>query len=548
MFKTLSAKLTAVLLGLLGLIGLLYISLSLFSTQMYLQEVNQQLNRSLAQHLVSEKILIEGSQINQAALEDLFHMLMVINPNIEIYLLDVSGNVLACSAPVEKLKHKQVSLLPIKRFLEGSQPMPILGDDPQDLHRQKVFSVAPVSAQASGAAVLGDPASLAAPASPLGSAPAAPKVQGSIPIARSPLGDEPLASRSPSSTVHPIAGYLYVVLGGKAYDSVAQMLQGSYILRLSTWIIVASMVLTLLAGILLFKFLTHRLTHLTQAMETFKQADFAEPAALTHVKAVETRQGDEIDRLGATFNQMAERIQQQMHGLKKTDLLRRELVANVSHDLRTPIASLQGYLETLLLKEGSLSAQQQRDYLEIALRHSERLGKLVSELFELAKLDAQLAPPALESFSLGELVQDVVQEFQLAAQKKGVVLKAELQNDTPFVRADIGMMERVLENLIENALRYTPNGGTVTVSMLLEAGCITLQVADTGCGISAADLPHIFDRFYRVEKARQNNGDGAGLGLAIAKRILDLHGIPITVCSEVNQGTCFSLRLSVHIA
>ena len=513
MFKTLSAKLTAVLLGLLGLIGLVYISLSLFSTQMYLQEVNQQLNRSLAQHLVSEKILIEGNQINQAALEELFHMLMVINPNIEIYLLDPAGKVLACSAPIEKLKHKQVSLLPIKRFLDGSQPMPILGDDPQDLHRQKVFSAAPIPVKAAAQQILPNHAA------------------------------ETRQISAPAIVNGPIAGYLYVVLGGKAYDSVAQMLQGSYILRLSTWIIVASVALTLLAGIVLFRFLTHRLTRLTQAMETFKQADFAEPAALTQVPGVATRQGDEIDRLGATFNQMAERIQQQMQGLKKTDLLRRELVANVSHDLRTPLASLQGYLETLLLKEGSLSARQQRDYLEIALRHSERLGKLVSELFELAKLDAQLAPLALEPFSLSELVQDVVQEFQLAAQKKGVTLRAELRKDAPFVRADIGMMERVLENLIENALRYTPEAGAVTVSIMAAAEFITLQVTDTGCGIPAADLPHIFDRFYRVEKARQDNGDGAGLGLAIAKRILDLHGSLIEAHSVSGQGTTFRFYL-----
>ncbi|HLA74662.1 MAG TPA: sensor histidine kinase, partial [Gammaproteobacteria bacterium] len=108
---------------------------------------------------------------------------------------------------------------------------------------------------------------------------------------------------------------------------------------------------------------------------------------------------------------------------------------------------------------------------------------------------------------------------------------------------DIGMMERVLENLIENALRYTPAGGTVTVSIIPAGDCIHLQVADTGCGIPAADLPHIFDRFYRVEKARQDNGDGAGLGLAIAKRILDLHGSLIEAHSVSGQGTTFRFYL-----
>src|SRR5207244_5552927 len=126
--------------------------------------------------------------------------------------------------------------------------------------------------------------------------------------------------------------------------------------------------------------------------------------------------GDEVDRLAVTFNEMSSRIALQVAKLKEVDLLRRELVANVSHDLRTPLASLQGYLDTLLLKEGQLSAEEQRRFLEIASRHSERLGKLIEELFELAKLDSQVTPIRVEPFSMPELVQDVVQKFQLRAE------------------------------------------------------------------------------------------------------------------------------------
>ncbi|MEO7397858.1 MAG: ATP-binding protein, partial [Ilumatobacteraceae bacterium] len=190
--------------------------------------------------------------------------------------------------------------------------------------------------------------------------------------------------------------------------------------------------------------------------------------------------------------------------------------------------------------------QEQRNYLEIALHHSERLAKLIAELFELAKLDAQSTPLALEPIAMGELVQDVVQELQLAAQQKGVVLNMELQDDLPFVNIDIGLMERVLENLIDNALRYTPSGGTVTVSLVRQDETIRVQISDTGCGIAPDDLPYIFDRFYRVEKTRHQQIGGSGLGLAITKRIMELHGTSIQASSIVNRGTIFSFNLNIY--
>lgn len=485
MFKTLSAKLAAVLLGLLCLIGALYIALTLFSTQMYQQEVNQKLNWTLAEHLVAEKTLMLEDKVNQGALNELFQMLMVINPNIEIYLLDTQGRILACSVPSELLQRKQVRLAPLQKFLDGKTAAPILGDDPRAAQGGKIFSVAPVS------------------------------VGGAT------------------------QGYLYVVLAGQAYDSVAQIRQGSYILHISMWVIAASLLLTLGAGLLLFRYLTRRLARLADAMDSFQRAGFPDAG---HV-AVAT-QGDEIDRLGVTFSRMSQRITDQVSKLKQTDTLRRELVANVSHDLRTPLAALQGYLETLLLKEGVLSAEQQRQYLEIACRHSERLGRLVAELFELAKLDSEVTQIQAEPFALGELVQDVAQKYQLVAESKQIRVEVACENDLPFVSADVGLIERVLANLIENALRYTPPNGTVTVAVTHGEKTVRVRVSDTGCGIPAQDLPYIFDRFYRVEKARQTHAGGAGLGLAIAKRILDLHGSAIRVESELGLGTAFIFELN----
>lgn len=491
MFKTLYAKLAAVFLAIFSLLGILYVFVAFFITRMYLQEVNQKLNRSLAKNLVSETSLLERGRVNEAALKELFHMLMVINPNIEIYLLDNKGRILAYSAPPGTVKRETVALEPLRRFAEETGIFPILGDDPRDLRRRKVFSVCPI-----------------------------PKEGG------------------------PIEGYLYVILGGEAFDSAAQMLQGSYILRLGAWAAAGGLLFALLSGLLLFHLLTRRLARLDAAMEGFARRGFSDP--LDFESSLPVRLADEIDRLGATFKRMADRILDQLHRLKETDTLRRELMANVSHDLRTPLASLQGYLETLLLKEGTLSPEEQRRYLEIASTHSVRLGKLVNELFELAKLDSQQAAPQVESFSLGELVQDVAQKFQLPAEQRGIRLQTNFRSDLPFISADIGLIERVFENLIDNALRHTPAGGTIAIVLLSSDRAITVQVTDTGHGIPPQALPHIFDRFYKVETGAPS--DGAGLGLAIAKRILELHGSSIEASSSPNAGATFTFRLPVSPA
>ena len=278
-------------------------------------------------------------------------------------------------------------------------------------------------------------------------------------------------------------------------------------------------------------------------MENFKQHDFTKFSPLTEPV---TQQSDEIGRLSETFTAMAKRIQSQMERLHEKDLLRRELVANVSHDLRTPLASLKGYLETLLLKDEDLSETDRRLYLETADRHAERLSRLVAELFELAKLDAKDLQPQFEAFSLAELAHDVVHKFQLRAQQQGIALKVRVEPETPFVDADIGMIERVLDNLLENALRYTPVGGSICVSTQASRDHIRVIVADTGSGIPAEQLPHVFERFYRKSSTNAQNGNGAGLGLAIAQRIIELHGGIISVKSAMNEGSVFDFNLPMH--
>ena len=482
---SLYAKLALALLALLASVGLVYALLSFSATRHYLAEVNQALNRDLARNLVRDRNLVAEGRINEPALKKTFRDYMTINPSIEIYLLDLDGRLLSYSADPAKVKRNRVSLEPIRAFLEGDEAY-VLGDDPRSHDRRKAFSVTPV-----------------------------------------PSSDSP-------------EGFLYVVLRGERYDAVDQMIEDSYFLRLSGWAVAGSLVFGLLVGLVVFHLLTRRLHRLTAIMDRFRSSDFSHH----EYYAGGVGRGDEVDALGATFDEMADRIIAQLVELKEKDALRRELVAHVSHDLRTPLATLHGYLETLQLKDGELGRQTRAEYLEIALQHSERLRRLVADLFELATLDARQEQPELEPFALSELVQDVTQKFKLRAQNDGTELTVRADGALPLVSGDIALIERVLENLIDNALNHTPPGGQVTIPVREQASSVSVSIVDTGDGIAEQDLARIFERFYQAGNEHRGSGR-VGLGLAIAKRIVDLHGGTLEVSSRVGEGTTFSFELPV---
>ena len=487
MIKNLYKRLAAVLLGLFLLIGLLYIVLTVYTTRLYFQEVNQKLNRILAQHLVSENILLKNGRVDNKALQNIFHLLMVVNPVIEVYLLDAKGTILSYSAPPGKVKRRSVSLAPVQRLLSGTSALPVLGDDPRDLHQEKIFSAAP--------------------------------------IYRDGL----------------LEGYLYIILGGEAFETEAEMLQGSYILRLSIWAVAGGLLFALLTALLLFNRMTRPLRQLAVYMENFRKGDFAEPPNLP--TGLRDLPDDEIARISAIFMQMADRIADQIKGLREADGLRREFIANIAHDLRTPLTSLQGYLETLLMKLGRFTDDEQRNYLTTAVKQSERLGQLVEALFELAKLDSPDVQVRPESFSLDELIQDILQKFRLAADQKFVSLHMDIANNVQHVLADIGLVERIFENLLDNALRYTPAGGSIHIHAEPAQDRVSVRVSDTGAGIAQDDIPHLFDRYYRRDRSRKDPNAGSGLGLIITKRILELHGSDLTVTSVVPGGTTFTFSL-----
>lgn len=465
-------------------IGLAYLALVFWSTQRYYQETTQSLNKSLAMYIAGRAPLIRDGQVNEQAMQELAELVMVVNPIVEVYLVDINGRILTHALPAEEIVHSRIDLDSVHAWLDQKRPLPVTGTDPRSINGEKVFSAWPIEDH-----------------------------------------DQ-------------TAGYLYVVLEGATYQSLRDSLRGSYALQLSLAGLIAIVFFATLSALIIFAFMTRPLRRLAQDMAHFQS---------TELQTLETvpLSGNEIHYLRNTFDAMKTRIRDQMAKLEETDRVRRELISNVSHDLRTPLASMQGYLETLALKTDGIDNQQRHRYLEIAHKHCLRLTQLVQELFELSKLDAGRTQPQMESFSLAELLQDVSQKFSLRAQEKQVKLEVMPVNDLCTVQADIALIERVIENLIDNAIHYTPSGGSIKLTLKRHKETVEVQVADTGIGVPADELPRIFERYYRARKHKDPAFDhaGTGLGLAIVKRILDLHQCRIEVISELGSGTCIQFSL-----
>ncbi len=239
---------------------------------------------------------------------------------------------------------------------------------------------------------------------------------------------------------------------------------------------------------------------------------------------------DELGRMAKTFNRAAQ-LATQMRELQQKDQMRREMVATVSHDLRNPLTALHAFLETMQLKAGGLPVNEQQRFLEVALRQSEKVNRLAQELFELAKLECDEACLNVEAFCMAELLQDVAQKFQPSAEQKRVRIVAPVQQGLATVTADIGLIERLLSNLLDNAIRNTPSGGEVCLQVWSHDDRIAVSVRNTGIGIPAEYLPTLFD--WASPLSHRARADAGGFGLVIVAKIISLHGGSIKVNSTL---------------
>ncbi len=477
-------KIFLVMLSLTLVVGLIYIVITANLAEKYFQERNQVLNASIAVNIIKEvKPFIDG-ELSESATDEIMHHMMAINPSIEVYILDPEGNILNYVAPYKRVKLEKVGLEPVQEFISTSGKKYITGDDPRNPGESKVFSAAPIM-------------------------------------------DE-----------NKIQGYVYVVLASEEFESAAAMVRSSYIFKLGGRAMLITLLAALILGALVIRLITRRLDRLIRTVKKFQEGEMS--------ARIETNGAGAVQELAIAFNEMADSIVGNIENLKSMETLRRELVGNVSHDLRTPLAVIHGYVETLMIKQKSLNEDEREKYLKIILASTEKLRKLVNELFELSKLEARQVKPNREPFFIEELIQDICKKFELLAHEKSIQLKAETTSRQSLVYGDVGMIERVLQNLIDNALKFTPEGGVIRVEVDNEDDNVVIKVSDTGQGIPEDQIPYIFDRYHIGDKRISLDQNNTGLGLAIVKKILEIHNSTIELKSRLDRGTTFSFQLPTH--
>jgi len=478
-FNRLYWKIAAIFILVLFLFAGISLYISVKSASKYSVEVNQKLNWDLASNTVDLiKPKFQNGTVNKEAIDDIMHSMMVINPSVEVYLLNPAGKILSYVAPEKVVKLESVLLEPIDNFLTDRKHNLIFGDDPRNPGEQKTFSAAKVIDQGE------------------------------------------------------LTGYIYIVLASQEYVSASQMVIGSYILGLTIRSIVIILVVSAFVGLLLIWFITRKLNSIVHGIREFQSGNFS--------ARIPVKNYDELDQIGLVFNDMAGTISKNIQDLKDTDEFRKELISNVSHDLRTPVASIQGYAETLLIKDENILPGERIKYLEIIYSSCERLKKMVNDLFDLSKLQTNQVKLNTEPFPIAELISDIANKYRIISEKKGISINAFLPNENPIVEADITLIDRVLQNLIDNAIKFSKEGDAINVMVRTDkTGKVEISVTDSGKGIRSEELPYIFERYYKGKQYSESTG----LGLAIVKKIIDLHKSAIFVTSQPGKGTAFSFHL-----
>lgn len=280
-------------------------------------------------------------------------------------------------------------------------------------------------------------------------------------------------------------------------------------------------------GVLLSKQITQPIKRVCEITSSIAKGQFDE--------RVEIHSKDELSILASSINHMTQR-------LSELEKMRRNFVANVSHELRSPLTSIQGYID-VLLQGKSKNQLDEKAYLQILQKETHRLSRLVNDLLEISRFDSQTAQFNMDEFPLRSIIDRSMTSLRIQTAAKGLIIHTNLPSDLPLCYGDEDRIEQVIYNLLDNAIRYSPEGGEINISSSLIDDKVWVDIADSGPGIPSQDLQHIWERFYRVDKSRSRNEGGTGLGLAIVKEIIESHGGQVLVESTLGKGSQFSFSL-----
>ncbi|HVB21117.1 MAG TPA: HAMP domain-containing sensor histidine kinase [Ktedonobacteraceae bacterium] len=337
---------------------------------------------------------------------------------------------------------------------------------------------------------------------------------------------------------------------GQVIGAILQAIPGKYpqgfspndfLVNVNQAILITGLIIALVViifSMILARRLTRPLTSLTLAAEQMRQGDYAR-------RVEPPRSMDEMGRLATSFNAMATTIEADVNELRRQEQLRRDMIANIAHDMLTPLTAIQGFNEALA-DDVITQPEQRQETAQLIGRETQRLRRLVVDMQQMTSLESGQTQLELAPLDIHTLVDETLAVIHPECELAGITVRNEIDPTTPPVQADSDRITQVLLNLLDNARRHTSSGGTITVGAIPKEAMLQIWISDTGSGIATEDLPHIFERFYRVDKSRTGATGGSGLGLSIVKAIITTHGGSISAESMPGKGTriVFTLPLA----
>ena len=442
---------------------------------------DQRLYWEVAESLAHDLRPFTAENFNRGEVDRILYRFASYNPQFDVYVLNPAGRIVA-SVPA---LHGQLDTAPLKRFigLQGIPAQPLFGPSARTPHRSEtLFSAAPLAIEQ-----------------------------------------------------HP--GFVYVDLSGAYREKIFNVHGDTFATYSAAGLLILTLGVTFPFGILLFYLLTRRFHRMTEALQAFEAGDYQ--------KRLPAGWRDELGIHAKVFNQLADSLTATIARLEEVDSSRRELVANISHDLRTPVAAMRASLETLAQVRNPV----ERDsLLRAAEINSQELSGLLEDLFALSRLEAPELSLQIEVFPLDEMVEDIITSQRAHAERAGIALSCSFDGKQFAACADRKLLYRAVTNLVENAIRYSLPGAVIAIRMRELNGSVGCEIADTGIGMSPEELSRVFERFYRAPKARALHSRGTGLGLNIVQRIFENHGAALEVQSAVGQGTRWHFSLPAAAA
>ncbi len=475
-------RIAIMVFALITILGVLFMALTYYATTHYHLASTQLLNKDVAAHIAKFASPFDRFGINKRKADSVFKNVMILNPSTEVYFLDTAGNIMDFYGPNKEIKLWKVPLENIDKFILAKGEEYVKSPDPKDQSQDKIFSAAEV-------------------------------------IVKSKK-----------------LGYIYVILGSNEYKNVSDLLFKSHISNLAIKAFIFIILLSIALSLLYIQSIQKRFNSMVKVLEKFQNGDFN--------ARFKIKDNDELASVSLAFNKMADLLTYNIDQLTKSEMERKDFIANISHDLLTPLSIARGYAETIVIKKHEISQKEIDNYVDMIQKKMLQVEHMVKQLFELTKMESPGFKANKESFVLSEIVQETVNTFQLTASQKDLNLKCIQCQYHVWVNADIKLMERVIQNLVDNAVKNTRENGIITVALRVENNNLIFDVENTG-DLLSEELINWINSEEAKDAESANKPARSGLGLVIVKKILRLHGSVLKAHHVNDSGNIFSFSLPI---